>query len=149
MEDSLVLKACIDSVRYNRMEFTEEDFGSYVCTGPHGGPDVNRVGRVVQVRLEDGDFGSDTVFLRHSNGNLQMHTNNFYEKVNPLLISALDKMYKTNGVYWDQPGESYTKGGKFKRKGFIIKSKVKPGETTPMREVRKGIMENLERIIKK
>ena len=57
-------------------ERKEEHHNAYVYTGLHMVRDTyNKIGIVVQVRLECGAFGSDKVFIRHCDGKLIVHEN--------------------------------------------------------------------------
>lgn len=124
-------------------EFKEEDFGIYVATGLQSNSSdsntpLRRIGKVVQVRQEAGAWGSDIVFLRHWDGDLWMHENQSFYKVPKEFTTELDELYKERTS--DTRKTPYSMGGKFKRKGFIIPSKVKEGESTPLRDVRNKII---------
>ncbi len=134
--------------------FTENDFGKYVITGIQAGnqPMVKYLGRLIQVRLEAGDFGSDTVFLRHPDASLGTHANQCFFRVKEKYYKELDGIY-TNMFDVDDadnPYEfEYTIAGEFPEKGFIVPSKVKEGETTPMRDIKGKIMNQLNNLSNK
>lgn len=122
-------------------DFVESDFNKYIIVGFQPFlPTKSMIGRVVQVREEWGCFGSNQVFIREFDGNLQCHENQWFYKVPDSFIKDLDEIFDE----YDVKNRTYSLKGKQKRKGFIIKSKVKEGETTPMREVRSEIMKHLD-----
>lgn len=126
--------------------FTNEDHGKYLVTGPQAGgqPIDNYVGKIVQVRKEAGAWGSDIVFLRHHN-TLCTHENQFFFLVKEKYFSKLDELFKNTKK--DEIGDSYTfAGNPIEETGFIIPSKIKDGETTPLREVRKNIIDALGKL---
>ena len=131
-------------------DFDESHFGIYVTTGPQAGrPPIERmIGKVVQVRKEAGMFGSDIVFLRHCTGELCTHENQAFFKVPDEYTKKLDEKFKDvlSDKTIDKPKTTYSIRGKQKRKGFIIPSKIKAGETTPLREVKSRIIEKLNNI---
>lgn len=119
----------------------------YVITGFQQGTEPtanNRVGRVAQVRLEAGDFGSDCVLLRHINNKLIPHENQSFWLIPEKFKTYLDECFKD--VYLDDSDKiKYTLGGKKGKKGFLIKSKIKG--STPMRDIKKAIIGKLEEIV--
>lgn len=128
-------------------EFSESDFGKFVITGPQMGGGVNeRIGRLVQVRLEHGCYGSETVFLRHPNNSLSTHENQFFFRVKEEDLPEVESIFSE--TYKDDPFKhSYSIGGKKKCKGFIVASKIKEGQTTPIRQVKAEIEHSLAKII--
>lgn len=125
-----------------KRDFTTEEFNSYIVVGfLPGAPIKIMVGRVVQVRNEAGAFGSNQIFIRCSDGSLQVHENQWFYKAPDKFIPRLNELFKD--VPDDEKNNTYSIQGKYKRKGFIIKSKVKEGQTTPMREVRSAIINKL------
>lgn len=121
---------------------------AYVITGMIQGKECvaeNRVGRVVQVRLEAGDFGSDCVLLRHRNDDLIPHENQSFWLIPEKFKAHLDECFE--GVYADDANEEfYTIQGKDREKGFIIPSKIKKGQSTQMRDIKEAIGLKLEEL---
>ena len=118
---------------------------AYVITGMQmGGAGINkRVGRVVQIRLEAGEFGSDNVLLRHVDDSLMQHSNQSFWLIPKKFKVYLDNCFK--GVHLDDSDTfAYTLGGKFSEKGFIIDSPIKDGESTPMRDIKTAICGKLK-----
>lgn len=129
--------------------FTEADFKKYIAVGFFFNPPINiMIGKVVQVRKESGAFGSDQIFLRCQDGLLQVHENQSFYYVPERFTKELDELFSTVPDE-DKPNTTYSMMHKHKRKGFIIKSKVKEGETTPMREIHSLIMGKIEERINK
>ena len=121
---------------------------AYVITGhQQGGSTVDsRVGRVAQVRLESGEFGSDNVLLRHVDDGLTQHSNQSFWLIPAKFKAYLDDCFKD--AYLDDSDKSeYTLGGKDGAKGFIIPSPVKEGESTPMRDIKNAIYGRIKDII--
>lgn len=129
-------------------EWTTEHKNVYVITGSQqGGSTIDqRVGRVAQVRLEAGDFGSDKVFLRHCDDSLVHHNNQSFWLIPDKFKSYLDKCFKDSFLD-DSDKYDYTIGGKESEKGFIIKSKIKDGKTTPMRNINNAIKRSLSNLM--
>jgi hypothetical protein len=121
----------------------------YVVTGFISGIENvanNRVGRVVQVRLESGDWGSDCVLLRHKNNTLIPHQNQSFWLIPDKFNDYLNDIFKD--TYSDDADKQfYTLQGKKKKKGFIIKSPIKKNQSTPMRDIKKSISIKLNEII--
>lgn len=130
-------------------EWTNDLKNQYVITGFISGKENianNRVGRVVQVRLEDGDYGSDCVLLRHKDDSLVPHTNQSFWLIPDEFKSYLDEIFKE--VYLDDSDEIfYTLQGKKKKKGFIIKSPIKKNQSTPMRDIKRAISNKIDEIV--
>lgn len=126
-------------------EWTPEHKHVYVITGMIAGkPSIaeNRVGKVVQVRLEVGDFGSDLVLLRHRNDDLIPHANQSYYLIPEKFKSYLDEQFKD--TYEDDADSfPYTLQGKESKQGFIIASPIGEGESTPMRDIKSAINNKL------
>lgn len=116
----------------------------YVITGlQQGGASVNqRIGRVAQVRLESGYFGSDNVLLRHCNNELTQHTNQSFWLIPEKYTEYLDECFK-DAFLDDSDTQEYTLQGQQPEKGFIIPSKVKEGESTPMRDIKAALSTKL------
>ena len=125
-------------------DFTENDFNCYLLVGFQPTlPLEEMIGRVVQVRKETGCFGSDQVFLREYDGGLQEHENQWFYRIPDIYHTRLDKLFKRP----EKIGLTYSLSGKHKRKGFIIKSEVKEGESTPMRDIKAAIKGKIAEII--
>lgn len=123
----------------------EKDFNAFVITGPHPGTIDSFIGRVVQVRQEAGAYGSDTVFIRHINDVLMTHENQWFFYVHPDYIKEAEDLFKD--TINDKPKETYTINGKNRRKGFIIPSKVKAGQSTPMRDIKNSLANKLSEFV--
>jgi len=82
-------------------EWKPEYKNSYVITGIQVGSNSidTRIGKLVQVRLEAGDFGSDLVLLRHVNDSLCSHANQTFWLIPSKYKPYLDECFK--GVYLD------------------------------------------------
>lgn len=101
--------------------FKESDFGQYVVTGPQiGNPNIeHQIGRLVQVRLKAGVFGSDLVLLRHADNALTSHANQWFFRVAREYHARLDDLFKDS--FPDDPDrDSYSIDGHDPRHGFIV-----------------------------
>jgi len=121
--------------RYNNpiREFKVSDFGRYVLTwlGP---PKKYMVGKLVQVRLEAGEYGSDMVLLRQSDNVLMRHENQNFYSISESFTKELDALF--SNIDQDSTEIEYTiANGDQPKTGFIIPSKIPDGESTPMRDV--------------
>mgnify|MGYP003440473607 FL=1 len=129
--------------------WTPELKNKYVITGFIAGKENiadNRVGRVAQVRLEAGDFGSDCVLLRHKDDTLIPHVNQSFWLIPDKFKDYLDNIF--TDVYLDDSDKYfYTLGGKKSKKGFIVKSPIKKNQSTPMRDIKNAISVKLNDII--
>ncbi len=129
-------------------EWKPEHKNAYVITGfQQGGSTVDsRVGRVAQVRLESGEFGSDNVLLRHVDDSLTQHSNQSFWLIPAKFKAYLDECFKD--AYLDDSDKfKYTLGGKEGAQGFIIASPIKDGESTPMRDIKSAICGKIADII--
>lgn len=128
-------------------EWKPEHKNKYVITGFQQGTEPtanNRVGRVAQVRLEAGAYGSDCVFLRMVNDKLVTHENQSFWLIPDKFKNYLDECFKD--AYLDDSDKvKYTIGGKKGKKGFLIKSEIKG--STPMRDIKQAIIGKLEEIV--
>jgi hypothetical protein len=127
--------------------FVPQDFGKYVLTwlGP---PEKYMVGRLVQVRLEAGAFGSDLVLLRHFDDVLMRHENQNFHYIPDLFKDDLDKLFES--VCQDSVDIEYTIGeGISPKTGFIIPSEVPDGDSTPMRDVIAACKNEIAKLIEK
>lgn len=132
-------------------EWTQEHKGKYVLTGMQM-PNLDiigldaRIGKVAQIRLESGAFGSDCVVLRHCNDMLIPHENQAFWLIADEFIEYLDSVFKD--TYADDADVyDYTLQGKFPFKGFIMPSPIKEGESTPMRNIKKSIKSKIDEIL--
>ena len=129
--------------------WTPELKNKYVITGFIQGKENianNRVGRVAQVRLEAGYYGSDCVLLRHKNDVLTPHENQSFWLIPDKFKDHLDEIFKD--VYLDDSDKHfYTLQGKKRKKGFIVKSPIKENESTPMRDIKNSISIKLNDIL--
>ena len=127
-------------------EWKETDMNCYVVTGMQAGSDNStdtRIGRVVQIRLEDGQFGSDTVLLRHCNNSLISHQNQCFYRVPGNKKEYLDKIFKK--VHLDAADkEEYGIAGEDGYVGFIKPSSVKEGASTPMRDIKRQLYNRID-----
>lgn len=130
-------------------KWAESDFGTFVSTGLQVGNVIPTmyVGRVVQVRLEAGEFGSDIVFLRHADGSLRTHENQCFFRVRGEYVPELEGLYG-NELQSDAPGEEYTISNRLPQSGFIVPSPFGPEEYTPMREVRSALYNKFDELLK-
>ncbi|MFJ3109971.1 hypothetical protein [Pseudomonas putida] len=83
-------KQIFDSIRADHEERWKQTFGfgktrmpeqgMFVKTGPHSGSLIGSIGWVAQVRLKQGQFGSDNYILCHAGkgGWLMQHSNNHF-----------------------------------------------------------------------
>lgn len=128
--------------------WTPELKNKYVITGFIAGKENiadNRVGRVAQVRLEAGAFGSDSVLLRHKDDTLVPHENQSFWLIPDKFKEYLDAIFKD--VHLDDSDKHfYTIQGKKRKKGFIVKSPIKDNQSTQMRDVKSAISIKLKEI---
>lgn len=104
---------------------------------------IRLVGCVVQVRKEQGQFGSDIVFLRHSDGDLWTHENQMFWLVKEKYEEELMELFKDH-ISSDLDNETYTINNKQEASGFIIPSPYKEGDHTPMRDIKQKINDLLK-----
>lgn len=126
-------------------EWLNDHKGKYVITGLQQGNSsiVKFIGKVVQVRLEAGMFGSNQVLLRHADDSLIPHENQNFYLISDKYNDCLDKYF--SDVFIDDSDEmEYSILGENHEKGFIIPSKVKEGESTPLRDIKMSISKFLD-----
>lgn len=130
------------------LNWSKDHKNKYVITGmQQGGATIERrIGRVAQVRIEAGDFGSDNVLLRHCDDVLQQHTNQSFWLIPYKFKSYLDELFK-DAYLDDSDKEEYTLNKESPEIGFIIASKVKEGESTPMRDIKAAINSKIGEIL--
>ena len=130
-------------------KWTPDLKNKYVITGFISGKENianNRVGRVAQVRIDAGDYGSDCVLLRHKDDSLVHHENQSFWLIPDKFKDYLDEIFKD--AYLDDSDEyAYTLQGTRSEKGFIIKSTLKDDESSPMRDIKKAISNKLNEIL--
>ncbi len=117
----------------------------YVITGPQLGRCTTdtRIGKVVQIRLEADDFGSDIVLLRHANDVLRTHENQCFWLIPDKFTEYLDECFKDAYVD-DADSEQYSINcGNAPAIGFIIPSKIAKDESTPLRDIKSAISSKL------
>lgn len=128
--------------------WTNDHKNKYVITGHQQGSNEfeRRIGRVVQVRLEAGDYGSDNVLLRHYDNELRQHANQSFWEIPDKFNEYLNEIFKE--VYLDDSDNyEYTiTNGLMPEKGFIIKSKIKDGESTPMRDIKEKLIKKISKL---
>lgn len=111
--------------------------------------------RVVQIRKEIGQFGSDLFLVRHTDGSLMVWENQSFFKVKEKYTSQIEAIYNQHDAIEiddDEPGKSIGynyPGNKEFIKGFIIPSPYPEGHMTPMKQVKEDILENIERLTTK
>lgn len=95
--DELVkIEEIADKIDYLKSieEFKEEDFGRFVIVGFNRTRPEKRVGRILQVRKNQGAYNSDMVLIRIADGNILVHENNRYQFIdNPEDISFLNCLF--------------------------------------------------------
>jgi hypothetical protein len=126
-------------------EFKVSDFGRYVLTwlGP---PKQYMVGKLVQVRLEAGAYGSDMVLLRQSDNVLIRHENQNFYSISESFAKELDTLFSK--VDQDSVEIEYTlANGEQPEIGFIIPSTILDGESTPMRDVLNACKHQIAKLI--
>jgi hypothetical protein len=129
--------------------WTSELKNRYVITGFISGKENianNRVGKVVQVRIDAGDYGSDCVLIRHKDDNLVPHENQSFWLIPNKFKDYLDEIFKDVSED-DSDQYSYTLQGTRSERGFIIKSSLGDDEPSPMRDIKKAISDKLGEIL--
>lgn len=116
-------------------------------------PVEHQVCRVVQIRKEIGQFGSDLFFVRHADGILTVWENQSFHKVKPEYIRKIQTVYNRHDAIEiddDEPGKSIGynyPGNEEYITGFIIPSPYPADHVTPMKKVKAGIRQQIERIM--
>lgn len=121
-------------------KWSEIDFGTFVSTGIQVGTinPLMYVGRIVQVRLEAGEFSSDLVLIRYADGTLGSHENQCFFRVKDEFIPELKTMFKDSFEH-DSPSIEYSICNRLPKTGFIIPSPFGPSDHTPMRDIREKL----------
>ena len=110
-------------------------FGDLVVAEVCFAPDEDRVGRLLQVRVGVGAFGSDMFLIRARSGKMAWFHNvrlrraddhafveAFYlRNFNVPPVVEPESAYPT-----DEPGQTYTIGGKYPETGFVITDPQQP-----------------------
>lgn len=125
-------------------KWSESDFGTFVSTGIQVGT-VNPlmyVGRIVQVRLEAGEFGSDLVLIRYADGTLGSHENQCFFRVKDEFLPELKTMFE-DSFEQDSSSVEYTICNRLPKTGFIIPSPFGSNDHTPMRDERAKLLKVL------
>lgn len=97
--------------------------GMFVKTGPHGGSMLGSIGWVVQVRLKQGQFGSDNYILCHAGkgGWLMQHSNNVFYPLTPEEEALVRPFFADRLPEEEDFSNGYTLGREESRAvGFLI-----------------------------
>jgi hypothetical protein len=97
--------------------------GMFVKTGPHGGSMRGSIGWVVQVRLKQGQFGSDNYILCHAGdgGWLMQHANNVFYPLTPAEVEQVLPFFADRLPENEDFSRGYTLGSDETRAfGFLI-----------------------------
>jgi hypothetical protein len=119
--------------------------GRYVVTGIQAGNFQgekgweNYIGYVVQVRKKAGAFDSDMILLRHPDGSLSRHENQFFYYLSPLFEGEAKKLFDEDITPEKEDyTEPYTLGeGKYPEIGKVIEPKEDgpPKDNSPMMKI--------------
>lgn len=75
--------------------FDDVKFNEFIIVGCQSSlPITSMLGRVVQVRKEHGCYGSDQVFIRQMNGELQLYENQWFYYLPEVFKNRLTELYK-------------------------------------------------------
>lgn len=97
--------------------------GMFVKTGPHGGSMRGSIGWVAQVRLKQGQFGSDNYILCHpdNGGRLMQHSNNVFYPLTPKEEEMVRPFFRDRLPEDEDFTQGYTLGSEETRAiGFLI-----------------------------
>ncbi|HEJ2342740.1 TPA: hypothetical protein ACWLUJ_005709 [Pseudomonas aeruginosa] len=97
--------------------------GMFVKTGPHGGSLRGSIGWVVQVRLKQGQFGSDNYILCHpgKGGWLMQHSNNVFYPLTPDEVELVRPFFVDRLPEDEDFTQGYTLGSEETRAvGFLV-----------------------------
>ncbi|WP_308814838.1 plasmid protein [Serratia marcescens] len=95
--------------------------GQFVVTGTTCSDNAIRLGYCVQVRKGRGQFGSDMIFLRHPDGTINTHENQFYLSMTDeqtLLARSIFSIMPEN----EDDSRGYCCCGKIREVGFIVEN---------------------------
>ncbi|MFA5409297.1 MAG: hypothetical protein WC343_11055 [Bacilli bacterium] len=97
-------------------------FGDVVVTGYHHAPDnLSYLGRVVQIRVGWGAFGSDLVLIRHPDEALRAHENQcFWKLCEEDARTLLQRYYPPDLLALDNDTIEYFAGG-IGKTGFVVR----------------------------
>lgn len=102
------------------MNSEEHGFNNLViCLHPFV-EDIKCIGRLVQVRKKSGVFGTDTIFIRLMDGELQCWENQGFFSISEEHKSYLESFFKD--IPLDKENIEYSINGKHKAKGFIVEN---------------------------
>ena len=131
-----VLEKTLRELDDERLNFGTDKFyrGQLLAKGPlvGGAGAERRIGFCVQIRKRAGGFGSDTVLLRHLDGGLTPHTNQFFytltdkqeSELAPLFAALLEEEdFAGNHVY---TLGANSEGNKQPHAGFIVDAEHAP-----------------------
>jgi hypothetical protein len=115
--------------------------GMFVKTGPHGGSMRGSIGWVAQVRLKQGQFGSDNYILCHpgaDGGWLMQHANQVFYPLTPAEVELVRPFFADRLPENEDFSHGYTLGSEETRMfGFLIDPPVgfepRGGEGASMR----------------
>ncbi|HCE7248223.1 TPA: hypothetical protein NHR53_006057 [Pseudomonas aeruginosa] len=97
--------------------------GMFVKTGPHGGSMRGSIGWVAQVRLKQGQFGSDNYILCHpgNGGWLMQHSNNVFYPLTPVEVELVRPFFADRLPEDEDFTQGYTLGSEDTRAvGFLV-----------------------------
>ena len=118
-----------------------------------GIPIERQICRVVQIRKEIGEFGSDKLFVRHLDHSLFVWENQHFYKVKEKYVSQIETIYNYHDaivVDDDKPDIGYRDvGAKDFVIGFIIPSPYPTDYVTPMKSLHTQIKNEIQKIITK
>lgn len=97
--------------------------GMYVITGPHGNSPLGSIGWVAQVRLKQGQFGSDNYILCHADNGprLMQHSNNVFYPLTPDEVELVRPFFAERLPEHEDFSHGYSLGTEETRAvGFLI-----------------------------
>ncbi len=105
----------------------ELKFGDFVVTGMQQGNDNPElyIGRLVQMRIGEGAYGSTMFFIRHPNGVLMRHENQSLWRLRWTDRAKVRAMFTEELLAADGENHSYTYPDGEARIGFMIEKEVK------------------------
>lgn len=117
-------------------------------------PIERQICRVVQIRKEIGQFGSDLFFVRHADGSLMVWENQSFFRVKEKYVGEIETIYNLHDsieIDDDEPGKNIGynyPGNEDFLKGFIIPSPYPEDHVTPMRDIKAKIIDKIETLSK-
>jgi len=139
------------SILLNAEDYHYGDFIIPFAADFLGIPVERQICRVVQIRKEAGQFGSDKFFVRHADRSLLVWENQHFYKVKEKYISQIETVYNQHDaieVDDDKPDVGYRGVGEEDFVlGFIVPSPYPADHVTPMKAVQAGIKEKISEII--